>query len=284
MIRSVSLNKGFVACAILGCGFPANAATVTFDFSGQTSAQMEGLAAGTPFTGTFIYNDSVNGTTTPYYSGTETIFADAYSTLTMTIDGRTVAETVPGTISMFNNVNPPNTIPVGSTLYSFSALSDTGANPSTGSFNGLTPNSIGLGFYSSGKVFGNSTSLPSMLNSDSFNEAFIGVNYGPFGTGNADTISMLSGTSVITGVPEPNSFALMAPAAAVFGTVILRRRCRPGAEAHSLGNSSEGESNMDTLRILAMACGGSMMKPCADRIIVCRVGRDRTTTRGFSVR
>ena len=193
----------------------ANAATVSYNFSGVTSSTMGSISGGTPFTGTFSYDSSASGVSSPYYGGTQNLFANAYSQLTMTIGGKTATEGAPGTMALYNNVSPPNSIPVGDSLYTFNPLSGQGPLHSSGSFTGLTPNYIYLGFVdSSGKVFpGNS--LPSSLSLSSFNNAFIGINYGP-----TTTISFLTRLSP---VPEPGTWAMMIAGLGMLGFAARRK-------------------------------------------------------------
>ena len=120
----------------------AHASTTAYRFSGITSLAMGSIPGGTPFTGTFSYDPAATGVSTSYYGGTQNLFANAYSALTMTIGGKTVTEGAPGTMALYNSVSPPNSIPVGDSLYTFNPLSGQGPLHSSGSFTGLTPNYI----------------------------------------------------------------------------------------------------------------------------------------------
>lgn len=193
----------------------AHASTTSYSFSGVTSLAMGSIPGGTPFTGTFSYDPAATGVTTSYYGGIQSLFANAYSALTMTIGGKTVTESAPGTMALYNSVSPPNSIPVGDSLYTFNPLNGQGPLHSSGSFTGLTPNYIYLGFVdSSGKVFpGNS--LPPTLSLSSFNEAFIGINYGQ-----TTTISSLSRLSP---VPEPGTWAMMIAGLGLLGFAAQRK-------------------------------------------------------------
>jgi hypothetical protein len=73
---------------------------VNFDFSGTTSLAMGGIPAGTPFTGTLIYDTAQTGSTSAFYGGTQTLFS--YTSFTVTINGQTVTEN-PGTLALYNN-------------------------------------------------------------------------------------------------------------------------------------------------------------------------------------
>ena len=160
------------------------------------------LAAGTPFTGVFTYDPTASSSgDVPYYNGTQAIYPAGFSQLSMTIGAQTVTESAPGPISLFNNVQPPNSIPVGDSLYTFNPLNGQGPDPSSGSFAGLTPNYIYLGFVdNTGQAF-SSTQLPAALTALKFNEAFVGINFGPMGAGNTTAISSISLGSA---VPEPS--------------------------------------------------------------------------------
>jgi PEP-CTERM motif len=223
----MKLLKVAMALLAMSTAGMAHSAAVSYNFSGSTSRAMGGVAAGTPFTGTFSYNSSVSGVTTPYFGGTETLFANAYSALTLTIGGQTVTEGAPGTLALYDSVSPPNSIPVGDSLYTFDPLNGQGPLPSSGSFTGLTPNFIYLGFVdSSGTVF-TGTSLPAGLSLSSFNSngVFIGINYGQFGAGNTTTISFLN---TLSPVPEPAVAALLMAGLGVLGIAVgLARRPAP---------------------------------------------------------
>lgn len=211
----------FLSLALCGATVGAQAAGTTVSFSGVTSLTMGGMAAGTPFTGVFTYDPAAPSSgDAPYYNGTQTIYPAGFTQLAMTIGGQTVTESAPGTITLFNNVQPPNSIPVGDSLYTFNPLNGQGPNPSSGSFAGLTPNFIYLGFVdNTGQAF-SSTQLPASLTTLKFNEAFVGINFGPLGAGNTTTISSISlGSSV----PEP-SVAAMAGVGLLWLCAVARHR------------------------------------------------------------
>ncbi|MEW5786509.1 MAG: PEP-CTERM sorting domain-containing protein [Pseudomonadota bacterium] len=203
----------------------AGATIVTYEFSGLTSMAMGGVAANTAFTGSFTYDTGVAAQSTAYNGGTQNIFDNAYSALTLTIGGNTVSSTVPGDLALYDSVNPPHSIPVGDSLYTFQPLSGGGPLASTGSFAGLTPNYIYLGFVDvGGTVFSSGGSLPGNLNLADFDSAFIGINYGPFGAGNTTTISSLRTLQLTAAVPEPESYALMLAGLAMISLAARRRR------------------------------------------------------------
>jgi hypothetical protein len=114
---------GLSVAAVLSVGLTSNAnsASAGYAFAGTTSVPMDAVPAGTPFSGTFAYD---LGAVAPlgdvaFYGGTKTVYQDAYSELTLTIGGNTVQETVPGVITLYNNVNPPSGVPVGDSMYTF---------------------------------------------------------------------------------------------------------------------------------------------------------------------
>lgn len=224
MIRGGSRIAGLVtaAASIFGVASDAWAANIVLKFSGTTSVTMDGVPAGTPFTGTFAYDPGASAPLgdVPFYGGTKTVYQDAYHALTLTIGANTVRETVPGVITLYDNVNPPSGVPVGDSMYTFTPGGGL-PNPSTGSFVGLTPNFIYLGFVDhTGSAFAG-PSLPSTLHLGSFTSVFVGVNFHPYGAGNTTVISSITS---LTPVPEPAAWALMAAGLATLGLVVGRRR------------------------------------------------------------
>ncbi len=226
-------------CSLYLAAQPALAQTtsVTYRFT-LDSPQRAFLATvpdNTPFTGTFTYNYAAPGATTPYFGGTETVFANAYTGLTMTIGADTVSETVPGPITMFNDINPPDSYSPGDSLYSFDALEAGVINPSTGTFAayGLTPDYMFLGFVDfTGTAF-SGTTLPTTLSLSEFSqdEAFIEVFYGPQGPGlmgNSFTLTSL------TPVPEPGSGLLVISGLAA----LLTRRIFPRSSSRARNDNT----------------------------------------------
>jgi hypothetical protein len=205
----------------------ARATTITF--SGNTSIAIGSIPGNTPFTGTFTYNPSATGVTTSYNGGTETLFSNAYTGLTLTIGGSTVHETVPGTIALFNNLTSSGGVSAGDDLLSFDPFG-AGENPSSGTFTSysLTPDFIYLSLVDSTGTAFSGTNLPAALNLAEFTSAVVGVDYGPLGSGNTDTISNLS---TLKTLPDRTSTAwllLGAVAALLAFATLSRAKQAPG--------------------------------------------------------
>jgi hypothetical protein len=180
--------------AVIGiAALPAGAGATIVTFSGNTSLAIGGIPGNTPFTGTFTYNSAASGVTTSFNGGTETIYSNGYSGLTLTIGGSTVSETVPGAIALFNNLTAPGSgAGLGDSFFTFDPAS--GPNPSTGEFlsYGLTPDYIYLSFAdTTGNAF-SGANLPLTLNLAEFTLAGVGIDSGPLGAGNTSTISSLT--------------------------------------------------------------------------------------------
>jgi hypothetical protein len=222
-IRMLTGARTLAVLSLLAGAADANAALVTLHFNGTTN-QMGSIVAGTPFTGVFSYDSSVAGVTSPYYGGSQNLFANAYRQLSVTIGGRTVSASAPGTIALYNNVSPPRSIPAGDSLYSFNPLGG-GPSHSSGSFAGMSPNFIYIAFVNyNGGAFGGNT-LPSSLNASSFDSAFVGFNYGPFGAGNTTTIADIASSAALA-VPEPEEWAMMLAGSGLVGWQVRRKRAR----------------------------------------------------------
>jgi len=208
------------AFTLAALSFTAAATTITF--SGYTNP-IGTIPANTPFTGTFTYNPAATGVTTSYNGGTETLYSNAYTGLTLTIGGSTVRETVPGSIALFNNVTTAGGVSTGDTLLSFNPFGPLGAalNPSTGTFTSysLTPDYIYLALDDTTGAAFSGTQLPSILTLAEFNSALVGIDYGPLGAGNTDVISNLSSLNTVPDRSSTTWLLLTATAAlAAFST------------------------------------------------------------------
>ena len=193
---------------------PLYADTLAFSFSGVTtftiSAGSNTIPAGSSFTGVLSYETPQSGMVTSFAGGTQSVFS--FNSLTLTISGQTVSASA-GQLGLYNDVNPSTGVPVGDSLYTFvPGIPGNGPGPSSGSIDGLIPNYIYLGLVdTSGAVF-TSSDLPQTLTLSKFNEAFLGINYGPFGAGNTTTIFPLTSLSTVPNsqsVPEPASSILL---------------------------------------------------------------------------
>ena len=189
---------------------PAKA--ITYHFTGATDiAITEGsntIPSGTPFSGTFSYDLGQVGTVTPFQGGTQSVFT--FNFLTLTIAGQTVT-TGAGSLGLYNNVTTsPSGVPNGDSLFTFvPGIPNNTPNPSSGTINGITPNFIYLGFVDpTGTAFSGS-GLPTNLQLAQFSDAFLGLNYGPLGAGDIDTVHPLS-TLTVSGIPDSGSTFLLA--------------------------------------------------------------------------
>ncbi len=130
------------------CPDVSHAGTVVLDFSGQTDAAVtvggNSIPSGSVFQGQLSYDAPQTAAVTSFYGGTQSVFS--FNSLTWTIGGQTVSEG-PGQLGLYNNVTPPNGVPVGDSFYTFvPGISNNAPNPSTGSIDGVAPNYIYLGF------------------------------------------------------------------------------------------------------------------------------------------
>jgi hypothetical protein len=167
---------------------------------------------------------------TSFFGGTQSIFT--FDSLNWTIGGQTVTETA-GQIGLYNDVvSSPSGVPNGDSFYTFvPGIPNNTPPPPTGSIDGVVPNFIYLGLVDpSGSAF-SSPALPQSLNLAEFSpspkEAFLGVNYGPLGTGNIDKVFPLS-SLISSVVPEPGSALLLAIGMCVWPAMQrLRMKRRP---------------------------------------------------------
>jgi len=223
------MKKISILVAALLVSFAASAthaAPVSYSFGGVTSTGMGAIAAGTPFIGTFSYDPSVTGVTSHYYNvgATQTLFANAFSALTLTIGGDTVTGGAPGTLALYNNSLADGAlhgVATGDSLWTY------GYNvlplPSAGSLAGLSPIGISLGLIDrTATAFNpglNPVLLPSSLSPSSFTSGEIRV----YTTGVVYT-SYLSSLAPIAAVPEPETYALMLAGLGLVGLVARRKR------------------------------------------------------------
>ena len=185
---------------------------------------MGGIAAGTAYTGTFSYDPSVVGVTTPYFNpgATQTLFTNAFSALTLTIGGNTVSGGSPGNIVIYNNSlldGGLHGVATGDSLWTY------GYNvlplPSTGSFTGLNPIGISFGLIDRTATAFNAAlgpiSLPPTLSELMFTTGEIKVY-----TDVAVYTSNLSSLTPIAAIPEPATYMLML--AGLVGLAVCRKR------------------------------------------------------------
>lgn len=201
------------------------ATTISYGFTGVTSTGMGSIVAGTAFTGTFSYDPSVVGVTSPYHylGSTKTIFTNAFSSLTLTIGGNTVTAGAPGNIVIYNNSE------IDGALYGYAtgdSLWTYGYNvlplPSSGSFMGFTPTGISFGLIDRTATAFNAglgpISLPPTLSEAMFTSGEIKV----YGVGGAT--SNLSSLTPLAVVPVPATWVLLIGGLGAFGAFARRRK------------------------------------------------------------
>ena len=205
-----------------------HAGTITIDYSGTIRNAItvggSSIPVGSSFSGQLSYDSPQTGTVTSFQQGTQSVFT--FNSLTLTIGGQTVTEDA-GQLGLYNDVNPPNGVPVGDSFYTFvPGIPNNAPNPSTGTIDGVTPNYIYLGFVDpTGNAF-SGPGLPQSLTLSQFKAAFIGINYGPLGAGNKTTINAITSLGVTSSVPEPSSLSLLALGLLGASAVGLRRAAR----------------------------------------------------------
>lgn len=221
-LRKCVLSVFATAGLLVAASSMAAAGNITVTFSGTTSLPISTIPQGTAFTGKLVYSYPQTATITSFYGGTQSEFT--FDSLSMTMNGQSVS-TGAGSLGLYNDVTPPNGVPVGDSFYTFvPGIPNNSPNPSTGSIDGVTPNFIYLGFVDkTGAVF-SGPGLPGTLSLAAFSEVFLGIDYGPLGTGNTDTISPITSlsTSGSIATPEPGSSLLIATGLMVLAA--LRRK------------------------------------------------------------
>lgn len=219
------LLKLSLGLLLILCSSPLHAETITYGYTGILNSAItvgtNTIPDGSPFSGQLSYDVLQAGVVTPFYGGTQSVFA--FNSLTLTIDGQTVAEG-PGNLGLYNDVNPPTGVPVGDSLYTFvPGNSGNSPGPSSGSIDGVTPNYIYLGFVDpSGQAFGGS-GLPQSLTLSEFSQTFVGIDYGPLGAGNTDTIFSLSSLNTVS-TPEPPTVTIVAIGLFTLAMAMLRTK------------------------------------------------------------
>lgn len=184
----------------------AKAALITYDYAGALSLAIGTLPAGTSFTGSVTYDSSAAGVSATYHGGTQTGFIDAVTGFTLSIGGTNLA--LGQGSALLNkglNIPVPVSYPNGDSLY---FIAGTGSpRPTIG---GAPVNFLHLGFVNNaGTAFSSASKLPDLISLAGFDEHFLGINYGPLGTGNTDEIANLTSLRV-SPVPLPGSMILFA--------------------------------------------------------------------------
>jgi hypothetical protein len=219
------------AVAILGLlvilwSRPLHAGPITYDFTGVLNSTItvgtSSIPAGSFFSGELSYDVPQTGVVTPFVGGTQSVFE--FNSLTLTIDGQTVVE-APGNLGLYNNVNSTVGVPTGDSFYTFVPGDNNGPGPSTGTIDGVTPDFFYLGFVDSSSQAFSSSDLPQSLTLSEFSEAFLGVDYGPLGTGNTDTIFPVSSLNTVS-TPEPPTLTIVVIGLSILATAMLRTRRR----------------------------------------------------------
>lgn len=204
-----SMATWILVLTLLGSASAVDAAPVTYQFTGTTSSTMtvdDGtsagtIPAGTPFSGTLIFDDAQAAAPGAFSGGTHSAYAFTGMTLTV---GATTVSWGPGTIDLYDNLTSTGAgYPVGDSLY---ANLSAPAAPS-GAINGARFNWILLGLVDgTGTAFAGGA-LPGALNFASFQQPFIEFNYGtlgtPWGAGNTSTLQWLSSLSKTGGTVTP---------------------------------------------------------------------------------
>src|SRR5581483_334101 len=191
---------------LLATGRVASAAPAVYQYGGTTSSAMSvndgtsvgSIPAGTPFSGTFMFDVPQTATPVAFGGGTHSTYSFTETTLTV---GTTTVRWGPGTIDVYDNLTSATSgYPIGDSLY----ININGVPPS-GPINGAQFNWIFLGFVDGRGTAISGGALPSNLSLSAFQSAFIEFNYGtqgtPWGAGNTSTLQPLTSLSGSGGVP-----------------------------------------------------------------------------------
>src|SRR6266851_1547800 len=224
--RTRSCGPAILGLLVMLCSSPLHAGPITYVYTGVlNSAITVGtniIPNGSPFSGLLSYDVPQTGVVTPFYGGTQSVFG--FNSLTLTIDGQTVVEG-PGNLSLYNNVNPPSGVPAGDSFYTFVPGENIGPGPSSGSIDGVSPDFFYLGFVDPSSQAFSGSGLPQSLTLSEFSSAFVGIDYGPLGTGNTDTIFLLSSLKPAS-TPEPPTLTIVA--IGLFMLVMAKLRTKRG--------------------------------------------------------
>ena len=203
-MKSLLLTLGALSIATA-----IQAAPVTYQFTGTTSQSMNvnngtsvgSIPAGTPYSGTLVFDDAQAVTAAAFWGGTHSVFR--YTGMSLTV-GTTTLSWGPGNIDVYDNVTSTGGgYPIGDSFYAnISAPVAPG-----GAINGAQFNWIFLGLADpTGTVF-TGPGLPASLNLGSFRNPFIEFNFGtlgtPWGAGNTSMLQFLSTLSKTGATPVP---------------------------------------------------------------------------------
>jgi len=218
------LKQLFVTLGILAIAGGLEAAPVTYTFSGTTQNAMNinngsnvgSVPAGTPFTGSFTYDDAQTGTQVAYHGGTHGTYS--FTDMSLTVFGSTVSFG-PGIIDLFFHLTlvPAVSYPTGDSFYvNFNAPSGASYPVAPGGLiNGAAFNWVQLALVDNTGTAFTSAALPATLNFSSFQSQFIEFNYGTagiaLGAGNTSTIQPFS-TLVNTAAVPPTITTTSLPA------------------------------------------------------------------------
>ncbi len=204
--RRVITKLATAACmlCLLGLGQQASGAPMTFDFGGHLDpgGNFPGLAAGTPFTGSFTW-DTVQADANPLHPQ---IGLYGISSMTLTIEGETATVApVSQSVLIGNNIGG-DFVTITAELPEIS-----------GTLGGLGLSRIQIDLLNcSGLLFGDD-SLPTSLDRDDFTTAFVTIT-DPAGGERTGSITTMH-------APEPNALAALA-SLSIFGVGVRTYRRR----------------------------------------------------------